>query len=104
MIPEPTLSEVFFEVVSNTVDKAIFSHVDDKALRYDTAYVELTKCMEQAMEIPILDIKEDIAELYYNAYILFEQDIIEKERIGKFFIKSFRIILDLQRTHYITYV
>ncbi|XP_045509990.1 uncharacterized protein LOC123705299 [Colias croceus] len=80
--PEPTLSEHLFGLVSNTVDKAIFLHVDDGALRYDTAYVELTKAVEEAMEIPVVEIKEDIAELYFNAYKMFEMDIMEKERIA----------------------
>lgn len=85
--PEPTLSETLFNVISNTVDKAIFSHVDDAALRYDTAYVELMKAVEQAMEIPVIEIREDIAELFYNAYKMFELNILEKERIGKLYIK-----------------
>ncbi|KOB68016.1 Uncharacterized protein OBRU01_18952 [Operophtera brumata] len=78
----PTLSEAFFEVVSNTVDKAIFFHVDDKALRYDTAYIEVTKRVEEAMEIPVIEINEDIAELLFNAYNLFEMNIMEKEKIA----------------------
>ncbi|KAI8430743.1 hypothetical protein MSG28_000919 [Choristoneura fumiferana] len=53
--PDPTLSEVMFVVVSNTVDKAIYSRVDDLALRYDTAYVEVMKAVEEAMEIPVED-------------------------------------------------
>lgn len=81
--PEPTLSEIFLGVVSNTVDKAIYAHVNDAVLRYDTAYVELMKAVEQAMEIPVIEIREDIAQLFYNAYKLFELDIMEKERIGK---------------------
>lgn len=76
------MSEVFFVVISNTVDKAIYLGVDDKALRYDTAYVELKKCVEEAMEIPVYEIKEDIAELFYNAYKMFELLIAEKERVG----------------------
>ncbi|CAH4038922.1 unnamed protein product [Pieris brassicae] len=79
--PEPTLSETLFSMVSNTVDKAIFLHVDEPALRYDTAYVELKKAVEEAMEIPVIEIKEDIAELYYNSYKMFELNIMEKERI-----------------------
>lgn len=81
--PEPTLSETFFALVSNTVEKAIFLHVDDQALKYDTAYMEISKAVEAAMEIPVIDIKEDIAELFYNAYKMFELDIMEKERIGR---------------------
>ncbi|XP_026758693.1 uncharacterized protein LOC113518119 [Galleria mellonella] len=80
--PEPTLSETFFAVVSYTVDKAIYLHVDDAALRYDTAYVELMKIVEEAMEIPVIEIREDIANLFYNAYKMFELNIMEKERIA----------------------
>ncbi|CAK1588239.1 unnamed protein product [Parnassius mnemosyne] len=80
--PEPTLSENMLTLVYNTVDKAVFQHVDDDALRYDTAYVELSKAVETAMEIPVVEIKEDIAELFYNAYRLFEIDIMAKERIA----------------------
>lgn len=76
------MSETLFGLVSHTVDKAIFLHVDEPTLRYDTAYVELKKAVEEAMEIPVIEIKEDITELYYNAYKLFELDILEKERIG----------------------
>ncbi|KAI8430747.1 hypothetical protein MSG28_000919 [Choristoneura fumiferana] len=81
--PDPTLSEVMFVVVSNTVDKAIYSRVDDLALRYDTAYVEVMKAVEEAMEIPVEVIKTDIAELFFGAYNMFEMIITEKERIGK---------------------
>lgn len=80
--PEPTLSEVMFVVVSNTVDKAIYSRVDDLALRYDTAYVEVMKAVEEAMEVPVQVIKADVAELFFNAYKMFELIILEKERIG----------------------
>ncbi|XP_072930290.1 uncharacterized protein [Epargyreus clarus] len=80
--PEPTLSENMFALVSNTVDKAIFQHVDDMALRYDTAYVELSKAVEEAMEVPVIEIRKDIAQLFFNAFKLFEIDIMEKERIA----------------------
>ncbi|XP_059046185.1 uncharacterized protein LOC131841842 isoform X2 [Achroia grisella] len=80
--PEPTLSETFFAVISNTVDKAIFLHVDDAALHYDIAYVEIRKAVEVAMEVPVIEIREDIAELFCNAYRLFELIILEKERIA----------------------
>ncbi|KAM3968407.1 LOW QUALITY PROTEIN: uncharacterized protein ACR2FA_000106 [Aphomia sociella] len=80
--PDPTLSETLFAMVSNTVEKAIFLHVDDAALMYDTAYMELMKAVEEAMEIPVNEIKEDIAELFYNSYKMFELNIMEKERIA----------------------
>ncbi|CAH2035249.1 unnamed protein product, partial [Iphiclides podalirius] len=80
--PEPTLSENMFTLISQTVDKAIFLHVNDEALRYDTAYVELAKAVEEAMEIPVIEVRQDIAELFYEAYKDFENDIMEKERIG----------------------
>ncbi|XP_053624027.1 uncharacterized protein LOC128682962 isoform X2 [Plodia interpunctella] len=96
--PEPTLSETFFGLISNTVDKAIFLHVDDYALRYDTAYVELKRAVEEAMEVPVAEIKEDIAELYYNAYKLFELDILEKERIAAEIAWDKRMRKKLKRT------
>ncbi|KAI8430745.1 hypothetical protein MSG28_000919 [Choristoneura fumiferana] len=71
--PDPTLSEVMFVVVSNTVDKAIYSRVDDLALRYDTAYVEVMKAVEEAMEIPVEVIKTDIAELFFGAYNIYKK-------------------------------
>lgn len=87
-MPDPTISEVFFGMISNTVDKAIFLHVDERALRYDTAYVELTKCVEEAMEIPVADVRQDIFDLYFNAYKLFEIQMVEKERIGNYFYSA----------------
>ncbi|XP_049885495.1 uncharacterized protein LOC126380259 [Pectinophora gossypiella] len=77
--PEPTFEELMFRMVSNVVDKAIFLHVDDAILNYDTAYVELSKAVEAAMEVPVVLIKEDIHEILEKAYELFEVDIIEKE-------------------------
>lgn len=81
--PPPTFSETVFTWVSNTIDKAIFLKVDTDAILYDTAYVELTKVVEAAMEIPVIEIREDLAELCYLAYQNFEGIILEKERIGK---------------------
>lgn len=78
-----TLSETMFIFVSNTVDKAIFLRVDDEILNYDTAYIEVSKAVERAMEIPVTEIRLDIAELLNKAYNLFEFNIMEKERIGK---------------------
>ncbi|XP_023953198.1 uncharacterized protein LOC112056911 [Bicyclus anynana] len=80
--PEMTLSETFFTFISNTVDKAIYLRVDDEILNYDTAYIELCKAVEKAMEIPVIEIREDIASLLYNAYDMFEFNIKEKERIA----------------------
>ncbi|VVC86263.1 unnamed protein product [Leptidea sinapis] len=80
--PDPTLSEIMYNVISNTVDKSIFLHVNDGQLRYDFAYVELAKAVEEAMEMTVVEIKEDIAELYFNAYKMFEINIMEKERIA----------------------
>ncbi|RVE45056.1 hypothetical protein evm_010290 [Chilo suppressalis] len=97
-IPEPTLSETMFVVISNTVDKAIFLHVDDAALLYDTAYVELMKAVEQAMEIPVIGIREDIADLFYTAYKHFELDIMEKERIAAEIAWEKRMRKKLKRT------
>lgn len=81
--PEPTLSETMFALVSNTVDKAVYQHVNDDILRYDTAYVELTKAVEEAMEIPVIEVRQDIAELFFNAYNMFQYDIMAKEKLGK---------------------
>lgn len=89
-IPDPTLSETLLALVWNTVEKAVYLHVNDEALLYDTAYVEISKAVEEAMEIPVLEIKEDIATLFYNAYKYFEIDIMEKERIGKLANITFR--------------
>ncbi|XP_068619092.1 uncharacterized protein [Battus philenor] len=80
--PEPTLSETLFSLVSTTVDKAIFSHYNDEMVRYDTAYVELSRAVEEAMEIPVIEIRMDIAELFANAYAMFELDIMGKEKIA----------------------
>lgn len=52
-------------------------------MNYDTAYMELVKAVEEAMEIPVIEIKKDIVQLFENAYKMFEFDIMEKERIGK---------------------
>lgn len=54
-------------------------------LLYDTAYVEITKAVEEAMEISVTEIKEDIIEMIFTAYDNFESIILEKERIGMFF-------------------
>lgn len=87
--PPPTLSETLFMMVSNTVDKAIFLRVDDTILNYDTAYIELKKAVEKAMDIPVTDVKKDIADLFNGAYEMFEFNIMEKERIRNiFFIYS----------------
>ncbi|XP_073959836.1 uncharacterized protein isoform X2 [Choristoneura fumiferana] len=96
--PDPTLSEVMFVVVSNTVDKAIYSRVDDLALRYDTAYVEVMKAVEEAMEIPVEVIKTDIAELFFGAYNMFEMIITEKERIAAEIAWEKRMRKKLKRT------
>lgn len=79
------MSENLFSLVSTTVDKAIYLHVDEPTLRYDTAYVELIKAVEEAMEIPVIEIREDIAQLFAEAYEMFEADILEKERIGNIY-------------------
>ncbi|KAL4704330.1 hypothetical protein ACJJTC_012906, partial [Scirpophaga incertulas] len=96
--PEPMLSEVFYAVISNVVDKAIYQRVDDQALKYDTAYVELSKAVEEAMEIPVTGIREDIARLIYNAYKFFELDIMEKERIAAEIAWEKRMRKKLKRT------
>ncbi|KAJ8737728.1 hypothetical protein PYW08_000323 [Mythimna loreyi] len=77
--PEPTTSQIFYNLISNTVDKVIYVKVDDMALLYDTAYVELMKAVEEAMEIPVIDIRVDIANLFHEAYHMFEVNIMEKE-------------------------
>lgn len=73
-----------FTIISHTVDKAIFLHVNDETLRYDTAYVELSKVVEEVMEIPVIEIREDIAELFYKAFRMFEANIMAKEKIGRY--------------------
>lgn len=78
-----TLSETMFIFVSNTVDKAVFLRVDDEMLNYDTAYIEVSKAVERAMEIPVVQIRLDIAELLNKAYKWFEFNIMEKKRKGK---------------------
>ncbi|CAH0578069.1 unnamed protein product [Chrysodeixis includens] len=80
--PEPTISEIFYGMVSNAVDKAIFAHVNEPEILYDTAYVELMKAVEQAMEIPVIEIRLDIATLFNNAYRMFDLIIAEKERLA----------------------
>lgn len=75
-----------FKMVSATVDKAIYARVDEQLILYDTAYVELSKAVEEAMEIPVIEIKEDIANLFMEAYKKFENNIMEKERIGEQYI------------------
>ncbi|XP_037869869.1 uncharacterized protein LOC101736770 [Bombyx mori] len=80
--PELTLSQIFYNTILGTVDKAVYQNVDAATLKFDTAYVELQKVVEQAMEIPVIEIREDIAELLYNSYKMFELNIMEKERIA----------------------
>ncbi|XP_032527358.1 uncharacterized protein LOC116777760 [Danaus plexippus] len=96
--PEPTFSETMFKLVSNTVDKAIYLRVDDQALNYDTAYIELSKAVEAAMEIPVIEIKKDIAEMYYKAYELFQFNIDEKQRIAAEIAWEKRMRKKLKRT------
>ncbi|XP_061705736.1 uncharacterized protein LOC133516795 isoform X1 [Cydia pomonella] len=96
--PEATVSEVMLQLVSNTVDKAIYSLVNEAALRYDTAYVEISKAVEEAMEIPVVDIRADIAELFFCAYRMFELNIIEKERIAAEIAWEKRMRKKLKRT------
>lgn len=66
------------------MDKVIYVQVDEGDLLYDTAYVELMKAVEQAMEIPVIEIRVDIATLFNNAYRMFEINITEKEKQGNF--------------------
>lgn len=80
--PEPTTSQIFYRMVSNAVDKAVYSQVNDEAVLYDAAYVELMKAVEEAMEIPVRDIRLDIADIFREAYHMFEINIIEKEKFG----------------------
>ncbi|CAH1647731.1 unnamed protein product [Spodoptera littoralis] len=80
--PEPTTSQIFYRMVSNAVDKAVYTQVNEEAILYDTAYVELMKAVEEAMEIPVRDIRIDIAELFREAYHMFEINIIEKEKFA----------------------
>lgn len=56
--------------------------MDTEAILYDTAYVELTKAVEAAMEVPVIEIRKDLAALCFLAYQYFEEIILEKERIG----------------------
>ncbi|XP_075991246.1 uncharacterized protein LOC142986605 [Anticarsia gemmatalis] len=81
-VPEPTISEVFFGIITNTVDKVVYGRLDDNQVNYDTAYVELMKAVEDAMEITVRDIKRDIAELYYDAYDEFERIVKAQEEIA----------------------
>lgn len=104
-----TLSQIFYNTILGTVDKAVYQNVDAATLKFDTAYVELQKVVEQAMEIPVIEIREDIAELLYNSYKMFELNIMEKERIGKsplgsiyilcYFLMDFERILLLLSFH-----
>ncbi|GBP97747.1 hypothetical protein EVAR_23171_1 [Eumeta japonica] len=80
--PEPTFEELLYKMVSNVVDKAIFLNVSEGMLKYDTAYVELMHAVERAMEIPVIEIREDIAELIVEAYSAFEDEITRREKIG----------------------
>ncbi|XP_034839132.1 uncharacterized protein [Maniola hyperantus] len=96
--PEMTLSETLFSFVSNTVDKAIFLRVDDEKLNYDTAYIELSKAVERAMEIPVIEIRLDIAQLLQGAYDMFEFKIMEQERIAAEIAWEKRMRKKLKRT------
>ncbi|XP_041987072.1 uncharacterized protein LOC121738874 [Aricia agestis] len=80
--PIPTLSEHCFSLITNAINKAVYLHVDEEALTYDIAYTELMKLVEQAMDITVVEIKEDIAQMLFNAYRRFEYEIIERERIA----------------------
>ncbi|KAI5641380.1 hypothetical protein NE865_06418 [Phthorimaea operculella] len=81
-IPTPTLSEHFMTMISNTVDKAIFTRFDDQAVYYDAAYVAVSKAVEAAMEIPVAEIKEDIIQMYNRAFAMFEGIMEEKKRVA----------------------
>lgn len=87
-VPTPplTLYETFFKMVSNAVDKATFAKVTDEDIKYDTAYVELMHAVEEAMEIPVIGVREDIAELLQLAYYVFEKNMDERDRIGNIFL------------------
>ncbi|KAJ2954438.1 hypothetical protein O0L34_g2708 [Tuta absoluta] len=79
-IPTPTLSEHFMRLISNTVDKVIFTRFDDQAVYYDAAYVAIVKAVEEAMEVPVAEIKEDIVHMYKQAYAMFEAIMDAKKR------------------------
>lgn len=57
--------------------------VTDDMIKYDTAYVELMKIVEQAMEIPVIEIRKDINELLTLAFNIFDDILNERARIGK---------------------
>lgn len=76
--------------------------VDQPAILYDTAYVELTKAIEAAMEIPVIVIREDIGGILFLAYQNFEEIIKDKERIGKF--KQFLYVFSFHTCNFCQFV
>lgn len=80
---ELTMYDYVYNLLAHVWDKATLMKVTEDLVKYDMAYVALMKVVEQAMEIPVIEIREDIVELYRSAYRGFEYNIMEKERIGK---------------------
>lgn len=70
-------------MVENCLHEATAAKLTDDIIKYDTAYVEVMKIVEVAMEIPVLGVREDIAELLGTAYSIFDNIIDERTKIGK---------------------
>ncbi|CAB3225216.1 unnamed protein product [Arctia plantaginis] len=97
-IPEPTLSEIIYKMVSNCVDKATMAKLTDDLIKYDTAYVELMKVVEEAMEIPVIEIRKDIVDLLTLSYNIFEDILKERARIAAEIAWDRRMRKKLKRT------
>ncbi|CAB3225215.1 unnamed protein product [Arctia plantaginis] len=81
-VPEPTLSDIIFKMVVNCMDKATASKLTDDLIKYDTAYVEVMKIVEVAMEIPVIGVREDIANLLGSAFATFDNILEERAKIA----------------------
>ncbi|CAB3225209.1 unnamed protein product [Arctia plantaginis] len=79
---EQTTSSKIQEELLEILDKAVLSKVTDEDIQYDIAYVEVMNAVEDAMEIPIIEIRKDVIELLRMAYYVFEFQVAEKEKMG----------------------
>ncbi|CAB3225212.1 unnamed protein product [Arctia plantaginis] len=69
---EQTTSEQIRDEVVNIVNLAVLSKATDEDIQYDIAYVEVMYAVEDAMEIPIIEIRKDVIELLRMSYYVFE--------------------------------
>lgn len=75
------------------VDKATTTGLEDYEILYDAAYVEVMNAVENAMEMTVVEIKQDVIALLNTAYRLFNAIIIERERISEYLDLSIILLL-----------